>query len=96
MSRKTVDVSRVKEMVNTMLLKSTDAYGPSKDMRQGARNVLEALLHETGNYKGFRCLYPNEVPVGELPGIAVDCVDGTTMDERFPLGKVDPTRVHYF
>ena len=96
MARKTVEVSKLVEMVNAMLLTSTNTFGDTKMVRQGAMNMLESVLHDTGNYRGFRQLRPSEVPAGELPGIAVECVDGTSMDQRFPAGKVDSTRVHYF
>jgi hypothetical protein len=96
MAKKTFKVEDLKDMVNRVLLESNDKYGASPALRQGMMNVLEQVLHETGNYGGFKHLRPSQVPFGNIPGIVVECVDGTTIDERFPEGKVDRTRVHYF
>lgn len=48
--RKTIPVERVREMANAMLENSTD---PKRDARFGVAHLLEQVLMETGNYKGF-------------------------------------------
>ena len=51
--KKTIEVSRIKEMVNHYLKHSSKyEYGE----RLGECFLLEAILMETGNYKGFRYL----------------------------------------
>lgn len=91
-SRKTFDVNNLRIVVNNMLEHSTC----SRDIRWGMMTVLEHVLHETGNYRGFRYLEAHEVPAGELPGI----VHGTSSkpghpnvitDNKFP----DESRVYY-
>ena len=55
--KKTIDVSRIKEMVNHYLEKS---HRSEYAERLGECNLLEAILMETGNYKGFRYLETDE------------------------------------
>lgn len=47
--RKTVDVSFIRESVNHSLANST----ASDEVRYGMISVLERILHETGNYRGY-------------------------------------------
>jgi hypothetical protein len=69
MKRKTIDVEVLKNKVNWMLKYSSQM---SPECRRGMAVVLKFALSETGNYKGYWNLRPNEVPVGELPGIIFD------------------------
>ena len=87
--RKTINVSELTEMVNSICKNSDpDMY----DVRQGAINVLDAVLHKTGNYKGFRYLLADEV-FGE-PG--VNYVDGKPHpDYILRFRNTDRTRVEY-
>lgn len=55
MARKTVPVEFIKDRVNVMLASPFTTPG----QRAGACEVLEAVLFETGNYKGFAYL-PSE------------------------------------
>jgi hypothetical protein len=67
MARKTVQVSSVIEYVNNMLRNSFGAV--TSEERLGMIDVLEQILHDTGNYRGYRYLTQEEVPSGEKPGI---------------------------
>lgn len=58
-ARKTVDVSELRERVNTALAK-TDLYisrrqdiTPEQAYRLAIASILEWALHTSGNYKGF-------------------------------------------
>jgi hypothetical protein len=51
MMRKTIPVERVKEIVNNLLANSTEDVTPAE--RVTVAHVLEIVLMETGNYKGF-------------------------------------------
>jgi hypothetical protein len=61
--RMTVPVEFVRTRVNNLLARprmgSTpwDRLTPDQAFRLGAASVLEAILHETGNYKGFHYLH---------------------------------------
>jgi hypothetical protein len=88
MARKTVNVNDLVVTVNEMCRLSTC----SRDVRQGAINVLDRVLHSTDNYRGFKYLNKTEVPAGELPGINFECTEG--YDNKFK--NTDPTRVYYF
>lgn len=90
MARKTVDVSKMVDTVNEVLAQSEC----TPDMRQGMMNLLENVLHETGNYKGFRYLAINEVPKGELPGINGNLGDNPK-DYEARFANTDNTRVQY-
>lgn len=66
-ARKTVDVSFVREKVNSYL-RYTDRFAIEgtadktavewKGIRYGQCALLETILHETGNYKGFGYVTP--------------------------------------
>ena len=57
-ARKTIKVERIKQMVNYYLKNS-----PTEDglLREGQINLMEAILAETGNIRGFRYLETDEV-----------------------------------
>lgn len=55
--RKTFDVSLVRERVNKMLDTSTC----SPETRFGMIAVLEMILHESGNYKGFNNILEGQI-----------------------------------
>lgn len=56
--KKTIDVNRIKEMVNHYLKHSSKSEYAE---RLGECFLLEAILMETGNYKGFRYLETDEI-----------------------------------
>lgn len=66
MARKTVEVERLRKFVNNFCRSSEAA---DVQMRQGMTFMLEEVLHETGNYRGFRYLLDTEVPPGSRPGV---------------------------
>lgn len=94
--RKTIKVEAFKNTINAML-KSSEC---SEDIRKGLMASLETVLHETGNYNGFKYLLEAEVPKDQLPGINyevnaqghfVPCED---YSKRF--FNTDSTRVRYY
>ena len=91
MAKKTIKIDQLREHVNTSLKISTD----TPDMRQGKILLLEAILHLTGNYNGYRFLQQEEVPKGQLPGIRIDS-DSDGITELNPFFNTDPTRVRYY
>jgi hypothetical protein len=54
MARKTVNVSFLKQLSNEILANSVSE---ASEVRNGVIIVLETVLLETDNYKGFRYLY---------------------------------------
>jgi hypothetical protein len=92
--RKTFDVDEYRTMINHSLAVS----GCSADMRKGMIVMLEEILHQTGNYKGFQYLMQGQVAAGERPGIFVNytgLIESTPVDERFDPALTDSTRVRY-
>ena len=87
MKRKTISVEAVKTQVNFMLKNSTNL---SPDFRTGIASVLEYVLHETENYKGYWMLRPNEVPEGQKAGIIFD--ESTEHNHQYP----DDSRRKYY
>lgn len=67
--RKTIAVEDVKQRVNHVLAAPTT----SPEQRTGAYIVLEFILSDTGNYKGFQYL-PSEL---KEDGTLKDVYDGT-------------------
>lgn len=49
MPRKTIEVADILEKVNTYL----NGEFASPEAKAGACSVIESILHDTGNYKGF-------------------------------------------
>ena len=90
MSRKTFDVNKLVEKANTILSK-----GSTKDERQGIILLVESILHETGNYKGFNYLKTSDVPDGELPGIHTNS-DGSLPTDIDPFDNTDHTRIYFY
>ena len=65
-SRKTIDVDFVREKANAYFR----SPGPiSRDGRFGVAALLDSILLESGNYKGFRFLTKDQVPYMAEPGI---------------------------
>jgi hypothetical protein len=54
MKRKTIDVQYLRDNINQRLADSTC----EPEVRYGMISILENVLHETGNYKGFCYLDP--------------------------------------
>jgi hypothetical protein len=87
MSRKTVKIESIINTVNVYLKDSTC----TAEERKGMKIVLEGLLFETDNYRGYRFLEAHEVPMGHLPGIRKQHED---VHARF--ADTDDTRVAYY
>jgi len=90
--KKTIPVERVKELVNAYLTNMPVNIGDGRmeeGVRLGAASLLEMILHETGNYQGYRYLKQDEVPKGAKPGIITDPVSG---EHTFP----DDSRRRYY
>lgn len=98
MARKTINVDTLKLHINNRLADTVfegclhAGHRPivGSDFRKGLMNTLEMVLHETGNYKGFRYLGLDEVPKGHLPGIKRNHRDEPDWTDT------DNTRVRYF
>ena len=91
--RKTLDIAKFTAQINQVLADSTC----SADHRRGLMAALETVLHDTGNYRGFRYLTHTEVPVGHKPGINVSPLDGQHLKELDAcFADTDNTRVGYY
>ena len=95
--RKTMNVEDLKDFANNQLASSI-RYERQKEsfeeidaeLRKGVMVMIEAVLMDTDNYKGYRYLAIDEVPTGCEPGIRRDRGD----EEKFD--GTDTTRVRYF
>jgi hypothetical protein len=56
--RKTIDVATIKDKANIAL--AVESEGNTPDFRRGIFTMLESILMDTGNYKGFQ--YTNLTP----------------------------------
>ena len=108
--RKTMNVEDLKNYANNQLSTSI-RYERQKDslenidaeFRKGVMAMIEAVLMDTDNYKGFRYLAVDEVPTGCLPGIRREKETGFGKSieelEEVQFGRfenTDNTRVRYF
>ena len=90
MSKKTFKVEDLVAIVNGICKDSDADLG---DVRRGAMNTLECVLHRTGNYGGFRYLRAEECR--GKPGVNYEGnMPHPDIVARFK--DTDPTRVHYF
>lgn len=87
--RKTFDVAELVNLVNGICKDSDPEYA---ERRQGAMNVLECILHQTGNYKGFRYLMNGQCSGN--PGVRYK--DGNILDYPARFEDTDRTRVMYY
>ncbi len=105
MGRKSFDVDKVKDRINNALavlddrklVKPVNEGWPPIDgysYRRALVVTLEDILHETGNYRGFRYLDQSEVPPDNKPGINVG-PDGEQLPYEQRFGETDRTRVCY-
>ena len=93
--RRTIDVDRIKEWVNTRLATPSSTHSryldnltPEQAFRLGIASLLEQVLHHTGNYKGFGYQESEKNP---------EYVDGiTTPDANWLRDNHDDTRRHYY
>jgi hypothetical protein len=90
MPRKTIDVDAIKSFANLYL----SAPLMSVDQRKAVIDLLEYVLYNTGNYKGWRALREIEVPAGELPGIRYENGEPLPYPQRFE--NTDITRRNYY
>ena len=88
--RKTVEVERIREIANNFLAYESKFHSDNEDFRKGVSVMIEAVLHESGNYNGFGYLARHHLPEGSKVGIQ----EGDCYEEWFD--DVDRTRVVYF
>ena len=90
MSRKTVSIKYLVEITNDLCKNSAPEQ---VTMRRGAAVLLEKVLHDTGNYKGFRYL-----KLGECSGLPGVNYNGSIVEPDIELRfkNTDSTRVEYF
>lgn len=70
--RKTVEIEAVKKAANDLLVCSADQ---STDIRRGASLMIERILHDCGQYRGFRYLTKFDMEksmIGKTVGINYD------------------------
>ena len=55
MKRKTIEVEGLKNRINNLLTlpDGPGPFGMNNDKRQALASLLESILHETSNYRGF-------------------------------------------
>ncbi|MCX6783340.1 MAG: hypothetical protein NTZ20_05150 [Candidatus Levybacteria bacterium] len=91
MSRKTVTVAGLVDYANSVLRSNSG----NEFYRRGVMRMIEPMLHETGNYKGFRYLLLNEIPIGNKPGI--NYIDNMPHpDYAMLFANTDNTRIQYY
>lgn len=90
MPRKTIKVEQIKDLVNQSLANSVDGNYITPQWRFGLCFMLEQILHDTDNYKGYWALRENEVPLGQKPGIIFD--ESSDQNHQYP----DDSRRRYY
>jgi hypothetical protein len=91
-SRKTADISAIKEEANRVL-KGTWP-GNTKEFRLGVIVMLENILWAADNYRGYRYLSNHELPGHIEPGVRYRA-DGSSYDYDERFLNTDNTRRVY-
>lgn len=90
MSRKTIEVEKIRKMVNHRLANDVK---DTPEVRAALSTLLEVVLMDTGNYHGFTHLRDHDVPKGAKPG----CVQlGRDSNGAIQWEFPDDTRRAYF
>ena len=90
MSRKTIRVETVIDLANHYLATSDDQCS---ERRKGVMMMLEKILHETENYRGFRHI--TNLETDHTPGVRYDENTGNPLDYPERFTDTDRTRVQY-
>ena len=98
MPRKTLMVETLKSYVNGQLLNTPD---DKHFERRALMEMVELMLFETGNYKGFRYLCERDMRLsdyGQSVGINISNAEDVKFDPSEPAvwENTDNTRVQYF
>jgi hypothetical protein len=93
-SRKTVNVEELRLYANEML-KADHGNAP---WRNGVILMIERVLHDSGNYRGFNYLFSVDCPDGVRPGIRniPDTTHGVPEDYEERFKDTDCTRRFYY
>jgi len=86
-AKKTIHVDEITAMANELL--AYDSH--NKEFRQGVSVLIEAILHRTNNYRGYRFLTQNETFTDVLPGTR----EFNKETGRFNFENTDNTRIKY-
>lgn len=86
--RKTFSIAKLLHSVNKKNAESTC----SAEVRQGWNSLLSDILMQADVYAGYNYLGPEDLPEGELPGIAFETSDGSPLTanefyERLDVAK---------
>jgi hypothetical protein len=65
MAKKTIKVTDIVEQANAYLALPEETSGASEQFRRGVIAMVERVLFETGNYKGFNYLKSELLPESE-------------------------------
>jgi hypothetical protein len=102
MPRKTIVVEQIKDDVNRILATYIERDTDSEFL-MGYRQLLENILHTTGNYRGYNFLDKSQVPAGERAGCHFDLLSspdrfemqyGSKVDRAFQ--DTDSNRIRYY
>jgi hypothetical protein len=90
MGRKTINVKAMVKYANWQLKQSVT----NQEHRRGIQTMVEQLLMESSNYRGFRYLKQDEVPEGHPPGIQMT-EEGKMLPYPDRFEGTDDSRVEY-
>ena len=83
--RQTVEVAKLKRMANEYFHNSGD---PFRDARRAIQSFVEAVLHDTNNYRGFGYLTAEQSKPGHTLGVIHNF---ETHEHAFP----DDSRIYF-
>ena len=90
MRRKTIRVETVIDWANNYLATSDDQCS---ERRLGVIAMLEKILYETGNYRGYRHI--TNLETDHTPGVRYDENTGKLLNYAERFENTDRTRVQY-
>ena len=90
--KKTISVEFIKDIINYKNHMSTCA----PEVRRGWNSILQDILMQTGNYRGFYYLRSGEVPDSEVAGILTNAQGDICYREDGMPFFPDETRINFF
>jgi hypothetical protein len=91
--RKTIEVEEIKRKINNLLERSDDT-APGADAKKTLCSLLEGILHDTGNYRGFNYVY--WLKRGNQEWVAAGKPEVPVVKNQFIIGDIGEwARIYY-
>lgn len=92
-ARKTIPIMDIKKRVNNFLRDTKDFMKPE---RESMAMMLESILTDTGNYKGFGYITKESMKANSKEGTTFGIGEWDDKKFRFDFAVTDSSRIYYY